>query len=97
MTSKEITLFLNNKIKENENFIRITFYEMRIKENLSQEETDLFIKEAKNKLKIFNYNVYEVGNKYWYNGNAYVVQSNELLIAVKTQEINGYGSQNQQI
>lgn len=97
MTSKEITLFLNNKIKENENFIRITFYEMRIKENLSQEETDLFVKEAKNKLKIFNYKVYEVGNKYWYNGNAYVVQSNELLIAVKTQEINGYGSQNQQI
>lgn len=95
MTSKEITIFLNNKIKQNEDFIRITFYEMRIKENLSQEETEQFIQEAKNKLKNFNYKVYEIGNKYWYNGNSYVVQSNELLIAVKTQEINGYGSQNE--
>ena len=94
MSPKEITMFLNNKISENEDFIRITYFEMRVKENLSQEETDEFIEAAKIKLKNFNYKVYEVGNKYWYNGNAYVVQTNELLIAVKPQEINGYGKDN---
>jgi hypothetical protein len=46
-------------------------------------------------LKNFNYKVYEPGNKYWYNGSAYLVQSNELLVAVKPQEINGYGSKNE--
>lgn len=91
MTSKEITMFLNNKISQNEDFIRITYFEMRIKENLTQEEMEEFLETAKIKLKNFNYKVYEVGNKYWYNGNSYVVQTNELLIAVKPQEINGYG------
>lgn len=95
MTSKDITIFLNNKIKQDENFIRITFFEMRVKENLSQEETDDFIDTARNMLKNFNYKVYEPGNKYWYNGSAYLVQSNELLVAVKPQEINGYGSKNE--
>ncbi len=94
MTPKEITMFLNNKISENEDFVRITFFEMRVKKNLSQEEMEEFVEAAKTKLKNFNYKVYEVGNKYWYNGNSYVVQSNELLIAVKPQEINGHGSQN---
>ena len=91
MTAKEFTVFLNNKIKQDENFIRITFFEMRIKENLSQDELDEFIEAAKSKLKNFNYKVYsEVGEKYWYNGDSYEVKSNELLIAVKIQEINGH-------
>lgn len=91
MKPKEITSFLNNKIKQDEDFIRITFFEMRVKENLSSEETEEFIKTAKSMLKNFNYKVYISGEKYWYNGNSYVVQSNELLVAVKTQEINGVG------
>jgi len=94
MTSKEITMFLNNKISQNEDFIRITYFEMRVKENLTQEEMEEFLEAAKIKLKNFNYKVYEVGGKYWYNGNSYTVQTNELLIAVKPQEINGYGREN---
>ena len=90
MTSKEFTAFLNNKIKQSENFIRITFFEMRIKENLSQEELIEFIDASRNKLQNLNYKVFtEVGDKYWYNGDSYEVKSNELLIAVKNQEING--------
>lgn len=91
MTSKEITVFLNNKIKEDENFIRITFFEMRVKENLSQEEMADFIEFSRIKLKNFNYKVYTPGDKYWYNGNSYVVQTNEILIAIKIQDINGVG------
>ena len=94
MTAKEITNFLNNKIKQDEKFIRITYFELRIKENLSQEETEQFIEIAKHKLKNFNYKVSLVGEKYWYNGNSYIVQSNELLIATKIQEINGVGKEN---
>ena len=94
MTAKEITIFLNNKIKQDEKFIKITYFELRVKENLSQEETEQFIETAKLKLKNFNYKVFLSGDKYWYNGNSYIVQTNELLIAIKIQEINGAGKEN---
>ena len=32
--------YINKKLEENENYIRYTFYELRIKNNLSEEEVD---------------------------------------------------------
>lgn len=40
------TKLLNSKIAENENFIRFTFYELRVKNNLSEEDTDEFLRLA---------------------------------------------------
>lgn len=34
--------YINKKLEENENYIRYTFYELRIKNNLSEEEVDKF-------------------------------------------------------
>ena len=35
--------YINKKLEENENYIRYTFYELRIKNNLSEEEVDKFL------------------------------------------------------
>lgn len=38
------TKLLDSKMAVNENFIRFTFYELRAKNNLSDEQTDEFLK-----------------------------------------------------
>ena len=38
------TRLLDSKIAENENFIRFTFYELRVKNNLSEEDTNEFLR-----------------------------------------------------
>ena len=38
MTTKFVTEYIDKKINENENFIRYTFYELRVKNNLSEED-----------------------------------------------------------
>jgi len=40
MTLNYITQFIDKKINKNSDYITVTFYELRIKENLSLEETD---------------------------------------------------------
>ena len=39
MTMKDLSDYLDSKIEENENFIKISFYEMRVKFNLTEDET----------------------------------------------------------
>lgn len=42
MTIKFATDYIDKKLNENENYIRYTFYELRIKHNLYEEEVDEF-------------------------------------------------------
>ena len=48
MTDKELKSFtinyISSKEKENPNYIRYTFYELRIKNNLSEAEVDEFLR-----------------------------------------------------
>ena len=83
MTMFEVSEYLDNKIDENEEFIRITYYEIRVKYNLSVEETETFLKLAKNKFENLGYNVYFTDAKYEYNDAKMTVQPNELMIAIK--------------
>ena len=77
MTLKEVSDFLDKKIEKNERYVRITFYELRIKYNLSEQETTNFIKLAKNRLTNFGYEVYTNER------NNSTLENNELLIAIK--------------
>ena len=77
---------LSDKIKNNPNYIRYTFYEIRVKNNLSEEDTDRFLFLARTKLENENYKVYFTGAKFEYNNAKTVVQDNELMIAVKEKE-----------
>ena len=74
---------LKDKIKSNPNYIRYTFYELRVKYDLSEEDTDRFLILIRTKLENENYKVYFTGAKFEYENSKITVQDNELLIAIK--------------
>ena len=77
---------LDSKMAENENFIKFTFYELRVKHNLSKEDTDEFLRLCITYLENNGYEVY-IGNvRYSYNNITQNVKPNELLIAFKNVE-----------
>ena len=83
MTMQEITEYLDNKINENENILTVTFYEVRIKFDLSEEQTQEFLRLCRTRLENLGYQVYFTGAKYTYQGQSKVVQTNELMVAIK--------------
>ena len=86
MTKQFISDYINNKIAENENFIRFTFYELRIKHNLSEEDTEEFLKLCMTYLENKDYEVYIGNSRYSYKNTNQNVQPNELLIAFKNDD-----------
>ena len=82
---QEITEYLDKKIEKNENLLEVTFYEVRIKLNLNEEQTQEFLKLCKTRLENLGYQVYFTGAKYNYGGKRREVQSNDLMIAVKEE------------
>lgn len=74
---------LKDKLNKNTDFIRYTFYELRVKYNLSEEDTDRFLDLIRTKLQNENYRVYFTGAKFEYKDAKMKVQDNELMIAVK--------------
>ena len=83
MTMQDVDNFLNEKIQENQDYIRITYYEVMVKNNVSKNEEDIFKHLAKTKYENLGYKVYFDGEKYQYNDMNMTVQINELVIAVK--------------
>ncbi len=83
MTLKFITDYIDKKIKENERKVILSFFEVRIKLNLSEEQTDEFLKLCRIRLENLGYQVYFTGAKYNYENENKVVQDNELLVAIK--------------
>ena len=83
MIKNEVFNYFENKISENKSVIRITFYEIRVKYNLTEDETQDFLQFAKNKFEDMGYNVYFTDSKYTYKGTRRIVQTNELMIAIK--------------
>ena len=77
MTEDIVTKYLEGKIKKNENYIVITFFELRVKSNFSEEETKKFLEIAKTKLEIWGYKVY------FYKFQNMIVQENELMVGIK--------------
>lgn len=77
-----IEMTLNEKINQNKNFIRYSFYEVNVKYSLKEDEKKLFIKLLKTKLENNRYKVYLEGQKFEYNNASMTVQDNEILIAI---------------
>lgn len=75
--------YINRKIGENDTFIKFTFYELRIKNDLTEEETSKFLELAKNKFENMNYQVFFTGANYTYHNAKRTVQDNELMVAIK--------------
>jgi len=83
MTLNYITQFIDKKINKNSDYITVTFYELRIKENLSLEETDTFVHYSTLRLKNLGYTIYHTGENYIQDGKTKTVRSNILYIAIK--------------
>lgn len=97
MNEKEIISLiettLKDKLSKNSNFIRYSFYELRIKFNLTKEELYNFLRLAKIKFENSGYKVYFMGDNYILNQKTKQVRENELLIAIKEQENNEFKEQ----
>ena len=87
MTLEELDRDINNKISENEEFVRYTYFELKVRHNLSEEEIDEVLRLARNKFENLGYKVYFTGAKYNYKGEEKVVESNEYLVAIKDNQI----------
>ena len=83
MTLEFVDSLINQKINANEDYVRFTFYELRVKYNLTEDETNKFLELAKNKFENMQYEVYFIGDTYNYQGNNKEVEQNELMIAIK--------------
>ena len=92
MTSEELENFIKNyvvnKIEESKdkNYIRYTFYELKVKNNLTDEEMNNVLQISKMFLKNRKYRVYFTDEKFEYQNATRKVQSNEMLIAIKEGE-----------
>lgn len=76
---------LDEKLKQDENLIRYSFYEVNVKfdDFLSKEYKSRFIYLLKNKFENMKYKVYLQGQIYEYNNEKKIVQDNEVIIAIK--------------
>ena len=83
MTLKFITDYIDQKIRENENMVVFSFYEIRIKLDLSEEQTDEFLKLSRTRLENMRYKVYFTGAKFVYENTPKIVEDNELMVAIK--------------
>lgn len=81
---KKFTIeFIHQKELENFNYIRYSYYELRVKYNKSEKEINEILEISKNYFENKNYKVYFVGDKFEYQNANRVVETNELMIAIK--------------
>ena len=86
MTMQFITDYIDKKVKENKNFIRYTFYELRVKNNLSEEDVDEFLRINRDYFENKGYKVYFTNARFTYQNANRLVQPNELMKAIKEEE-----------
>ena len=86
MNIQQIDMYLENKLKQNRNCVVFNFYELRVKLNLTSEETYNFLHLVSTKLENNNYDTYRTGQKYYYDYKEQTVKDNELLVAIKIRK-----------
>lgn len=79
----DITEYLDNKIEQNDKKLIFTFYELRVKMNLTEPTIEKFLHLSETRLNNLGYQTYRMGEIYEYNGEKQKVKENELLIAIK--------------
>ena len=79
----DITEYIDNKIRQNSKLVVFTFYELRIKMDLTEPTIEKFLRLSATRLNNIGYLTYKPGDIYEYNGKKEIVKDNELLIAVK--------------
>ena len=87
MTDSFVINYINKKLAETSdiNYIRYIFYELRVKNNLSESDLDKFLEINKNYFENKGYSVYFTGARFTYKNANITVQPNEIMIAVKEE------------
>ena len=83
MTVKFVEEYWNSKLKENEEYMVCTFYDLRVKNNVSEEDVDKFLEWGRNKLQNMGYKVYFTGTRFVYQNANRKVEDNQYIIAIK--------------
>ena len=87
MTEKELKQFTKELIEskeiENTNYIRYSYYELKVKANLTEEEIDELLRVSRDYFQNKNYNVYFTNAEFDYCGQRRKVESNDYMVAVK--------------
>lgn len=83
MDTKFIGDIIDEKLDKNDEFVVFTFYELRIKYNLTEDEISKFLELSKNRFENSKYKVYFTGDKYTYKNEDKIVKDNELMVAIK--------------
>ena len=89
MTETELKRFtislIKSKEKENENedYIRYSYYELKVKDNLSEEEIDEVLRISRDYFENKGYKVYFTNAEFEYQNARKKVESNEYMIAFK--------------
>lgn len=87
MTLQDISESIDSKIAKNNEFIKYTYYELRIRKNLSEDDMYSFISFVNTRLRNLGYTTYKTGQKYFYDYKEQIVKDNELLVAIKNKEV----------
>lgn len=87
MTEKELKIFtinfISQKEKENENYIRYSYYELKIKNNLTEKEIDEVLRVSRDYFENKEYKVFFTNAEFEYKNAKRKVESNEYMIAIK--------------
>lgn len=83
MNIQFIANVIDEKLEEDDSYVVFTFYELRVKYNLTEEEISRFLELSKNRFENSGYKVYFTGEHYTHNNITKTVQDNELMVAVK--------------
>ena len=87
MTEKELKQFTNELIKskeiENTNYIRYSYYELKVKDNLTEKEIDYVLKSSRDYFENKGYKVYFTNAEFEYQNVKRKVEINEYMIAFK--------------
>lgn len=83
MTIQFVEDYIQYKMNKNKNEIIYTFYELRVKNNLSEEDVDEFLRLNKIRLENLGYKVFFTGAKFVYQNANRTVQPNEFMVAIK--------------
>lgn len=89
MTDKELKKFIINfieeKEKENENYIRYTYYELKVKRGLTENQIDEVLRVSRDYFENKGYNVYFTNAEFEYQNAKRRVEINEYMIAIKNR------------
>ena len=89
MSDKElksfIIAFINKKEKEssNRNYIEYSYYELKVKYGLTEEQIDEVLRVSRDYFENKNYNVYFTNAEFQYNGQKRKVETNDYMVAIK--------------